>query len=104
MRGKQTTPEDLVGQKIDMLTVERQGATQDNGKTMWWCICDCGNKTIVAAGNLNQAKKGERRLSCGCVKRAVIDDYINRGIKSSKGWDRSIAKIKAMRDRTRKPK
>lgn len=39
----------------------------EKGPTRWLCACDCGQKTIVAAGQLRKASGGT--LSCGCHRR-----------------------------------
>lgn len=53
---------DLAGQKFGRLTViERAGF---NGKTLWKCLCECGNQTTAQSPNL---RKGTHK-SCGCLK------------------------------------
>ena len=58
--------EDLTGKRFNFLTVESRAPStpKGNGKkrTMWNCICDCGNKTIVPASKL----KANKTKSCGC--------------------------------------
>lgn len=39
-----------------------------NGRFRWLCRCDCGNRTIVAGGNLHLNDDGGTR-SCGCSKK-----------------------------------
>lgn len=59
--------QDLTGCKFGRLTVVSR--TENLGKqTVWYCICDCGNKCIVQAGSL---KNGETR-SCGCFHKEVL--------------------------------
>lgn len=55
---------DLTGQKFGRLNVVSL-ATQCS-PFRWKCICECGNATIVARGNLTH---GAVR-SCGCIQRA----------------------------------
>lgn len=54
---------DLVGLRFGRLTVLSR-AENVGQQTAWLCQCDCGNKTIVIAGNL-RAEDGTR--SCGCL-------------------------------------
>lgn len=57
---------DLTGQRFGRLTaIER---VENKGKaTMWRCMCDCGNVTVVAAGAL---RSNEVR-SCGCLQKEL---------------------------------
>lgn len=50
------------GYKFNMLTVLNEYKNK-NGRIHWHCICDCGNDTWVAGGNLTS---GEVK-SCGCL-------------------------------------
>ena len=59
--------QDLSGQKYNMLTVVERIKIDGNPKTFWKCICDCGNETIVPAGDLKLGKV----KSCGCLKRSL---------------------------------
>jgi hypothetical protein len=53
--------QDLTGQRYGRLTVAKRA--ENRGKeTMWLCLCDCGNQTIVRAPDL---KRGVV-ISCGC--------------------------------------
>lgn len=69
--------EDLTGRKFSFLTVESRApsASKGNGKkrTMWNCVCDCGNKTVVPASAL---KNGSRK-SCGCQRAKLISDQLS---------------------------
>lgn len=62
--GKQTI---ALGQKFGKLTiVSKHGKLLTSPKrTVYNCLCDCGNLKLMDAGNLR--KPGER--SCGCVRR-----------------------------------
>lgn len=51
---------DISGQKFGRLTAVRY-----NGKSKWFCICECGGSAIALAQNL---KKGNS-TSCGCKRR-----------------------------------
>lgn len=63
--------ENLIGKKFGMLTVIEQSRkvyTQNKStRTLWRCICDCGNETEVDGQKL---KCGHTK-SCGCLKSKV---------------------------------
>lgn len=63
--------EDLSGMKFNMLTVVERVERLPNGKTLWRCICDCGNETIVEGYNL---KSGGTK-SCGCLQKEMSSKY-----------------------------
>ena len=54
--------QDLTGKRFFKLVVIQKVGTK-NGKRMWECRCDCGNKTVVST---NQLTSG-RTKSCGCL-------------------------------------
>ncbi|AFL99510.1 AP2 domain-containing protein [Desulfitobacterium dehalogenans ATCC 51507] len=57
----------LSGQKFGRLTaIER--AENRGTKTMWLCECDCGNRKIIAAGDLGSG----RTNSCGCLRKEYV--------------------------------
>lgn len=58
--------ENLAGQKFGRLTALYRTFDQ-NDKTMWMCLCECGNKVKVAKDAL---KAGETK-SCGCYRKEV---------------------------------
>lgn len=53
---------DMVGQKFGRLTVQSYKV-----RSLWNCICDCGNKVVVRGADL---KSGNTK-SCGCFKKDV---------------------------------
>lgn len=56
---------DLTGIKFGKLLVcERRGSSPKDQQAIWLCKCECGQKTIVKAGNLKSGKV----KSCGCFK------------------------------------
>ena len=69
MAGTTGIRQDLTGQKFGRLTViefshrERHGF--ERTYIHWRCICECGNETVVRAGNLKQGTT----KSCGCLHR-----------------------------------
>ena len=54
---------DLAGKRFGSLTAIKRETSQ-NGKTMWFCACDCGNTMYVITSNLTSG----RVKSCGCLK------------------------------------
>lgn len=58
-------PDDLTGKRYGKLTVLRLDKYRDNGKSSWFCQCDCGNQCVVTAYSLHYKK----RKSCGCLHR-----------------------------------
>jgi hypothetical protein len=53
---------DLTGQRFEKLIVIKKVENKKETRTMWECLCDCGNTHIVAAKSL---KNGFCK-SCGC--------------------------------------
>lgn len=53
---------DLTGQKFIRLIVIKRVANNKHGKSMWLCLCKCGQKTIVLSNNLRSGAS----KSCGC--------------------------------------
>lgn len=56
---------DLTGQRFGRLVVIELSIKDKYSHFSWLCLCDCGNKTIVAGNNL---KTGSTK-SCGCYRR-----------------------------------
>jgi hypothetical protein len=54
---------DITGQKFNLLTAEKLSHMR-NGRSIWICRCDCGNKTEVSLGNLTSKRSTK---SCGCL-------------------------------------
>ena len=57
----------LLNQKFGRLTVISQEKSK-GGKTIWKCLCDCGNITTVTSTNLTCGKIN----SCGCLRKEQI--------------------------------
>lgn len=55
---------DIVGNRYNNLVVVERLPNIKGGITVWKCLCDCGNYTIVRGHNL---KNGAVK-SCGCLK------------------------------------
>ena len=54
----------LTGIRFGRLVVGFRDGSQ-NGKSVWMCLCDCGNEMRAVAGNL----KSGMTASCGCLQR-----------------------------------
>lgn len=52
----------LTGQKFGYLTVKYPVEPSAQGKTQWFCECDCGGTKVVHTVNL----RGLKTISCGC--------------------------------------
>lgn len=55
---------DLSGQTFGRLTVTKDIGRTKTGSVLWQCRCDCGETSVVRAGNL---RNGHTK-SCGCVR------------------------------------
>ena len=60
---------DRTGHRHGMLVVQHRGEDGSRkGITRWWCLCDCGKKTLVLGANLTKG----RTKSCGCTRAKKI--------------------------------
>ena len=57
----------FIGKRFGKLTVIEQVIVNDS--VMYKCQCDCGNTTIVKAGNLTSGNT----QSCGCLEKEILD-------------------------------
>ena len=76
--------EDFTGRRFGKLTVlgpamaeqktpdMKEVKRDDNGRILWDCKCDCGNKCEATSSEL---KTGNRK-SCGCLSRPPLKDWI----------------------------
>lgn len=72
-------PDDLTGKRYGRLVVLRLDKQLDNGKTSWFCQCDCGNQCVVTSHSLHNNK----RKSCGCLHRNA-DTYQAEDLRNRK--------------------
>lgn len=56
---------DITGERFNQLFVIRRVENAKGGVTMWECLCDCGNTTLVRGSNL----KNGMVKSCGCRRK-----------------------------------
>lgn len=54
---------DLIGKRFGKLLIIKYSGVNKNGKSMWLCRCDCGNKKIILGYRL---RSGNTK-SCGCL-------------------------------------
>jgi hypothetical protein len=59
---------DITGERYGRLTVLKYSHTEE-GKAMWFCACECGEKTIIQ-GNL--LRNGHTK-SCGCLRLEILE-------------------------------
>lgn len=68
----------LTGLKFGMLTVVKRAETKysklGGATTMWYCKCDCGNYTTIAATALTTPN---HTRSCGCIKSSFAEKEIS---------------------------
>ena len=66
---------DLTGQFFGHLEVlyKDEEKTKKEGRTFWFCQCNCKNKTIVSIST-SQLTSGKTR-SCGCLRRQSLIEY-----------------------------
>ena len=57
--------EDIHGKKFGRLLVEKRVGSNSDGKALWECLCDCGNKVEVTGKSLRTG----RTKSCGCLQK-----------------------------------
>ena len=56
---------DLTGQKFGRLKVVEHYGSNKNGRALWLCHCDCGNKKVVVGNSLIN----KVTTSCGCYNK-----------------------------------
>lgn len=62
---------DLTGKRFGRLTVLKEAGRSKDRQIIWECICDCGNTTLVKAGNLTS---GDTK-SCGCLHKEKFTNF-----------------------------
>lgn len=55
---------DLTGRRFCRLKVIKKDRTDRHGNARWYCLCDCGQYTVVRSDDLRRGKT----LSCGCLR------------------------------------
>jgi len=91
---------DKTGQKFGRLTVvEYIGKIKNNRIHYWRCLCDCGNTTSVASGELNTQQRGTK--SCGCLK---TEKLVSRSVTHGQTKSISYTSYRAAKERCSNPK
>ena len=68
---------DLTGKRFGRLVVKKLSHKEkhpDRSYIYWECKCDCGNRTVVRAGNLRYGST----KSCGCLKKECEASFARR--------------------------
>ena len=88
---------DLKGQRFGLLTViERAPDRETSGghkKTMWHCLCDCGNHKKVMSDNLRSGNT----ISCGCYRYVKSKRQRTPGSRSTKQLSKEYASARLLR-------
>jgi hypothetical protein len=67
---------DLTGKTFGRLTVLKEAGRSNHKKVLWVCVCEDGNKVVVAGCNL---RRGNTK-SCGCLSRELsAERFLNHG-------------------------
>ncbi len=74
---------DRTDQRYGRLVVVSRGENNKNTHAMWLCQCDCGNTSVVQAGNLQSGNT----VSCGCSSTEwLIKRSTTHGMSYTKEW------------------
>jgi hypothetical protein len=90
----------LTGQKFARLTVTGRAPNNKFNQTAWFCVCDCGTRSVVNAHSL----RGGKTRSCGCLNSEVVAAACRKR-NTTHGESRSSENIAwlAMKERTCNP-
>lgn len=86
---------ELLGERFGRLLVISESGRDRHGAVMWFCLCDCGNATVVRGSQLTHGVT----QSCGCGIAAAASKPRTHGQSRSPLWIR----WRAMRDRCENP-
>lgn len=59
---------DLTGQRFGRLVVVQRAGKNARHRSLWLCICDCGNECIK---EISQLRSGKTQ-SCGCLRKETL--------------------------------
>jgi hypothetical protein len=75
---------DISGKIFGKLTViKKHEKRSHNNKILWECLCECGNKCIIAGNQLNRGARGGNGIptkSCGCLRNNAHNKIKDREI------------------------
>lgn len=71
---------DLTNRTFERLTVVRETNKRSNGRVVWECLCECGNKTEVHSSNLMNGKT----QSCGCLAIERSSEALTKNIEGKR--------------------
>lgn len=80
---------DMAGTRVGRLVVLRR--TEDVGRAMWLCLCDCGTTKAVHGAKLRRGAT----VSCGCYSRDRVTTHGASRTGKKTGTYRSWEKMKA---------
>ena len=83
---------DITGYRFGRLTAITEAGRNNQGKTLWRCVCTCGRETIVRGSDLRNGKQ----KSCGCLRSETTR---NKDIKHGGVGSRLYSIWKGMRAR-----
>ena len=66
---------DLTGQRFGKLRVLSRAEERDEqGRILWNCVCDCGNRIAAPGGQLRNGY----RHSCGCLSKPPLKNWVGK--------------------------
>lgn len=65
---------DIAGRRFGRLIAIKPEKYKIGRKTIWLCICDCGNETRASIDKLNSGEK----KSCGCLKKSKAVENLKK--------------------------
>ena len=61
---------DMTNKRCGMLKVIKKDGSNKTGRTMWLCICDCGNEIVCEGSKLRNG----HTTSCGCKRYKTLKE------------------------------
>jgi len=77
---------DIIGKKFGRYIVISRANNGNDGRSMWFCRCECGGEKIVSGKHL----KSGRIKSCGCYKKEISTKHGFCGTKIYRIWKNMI--------------
>lgn len=72
---------DMTGEKIGRLTFLKVSGSDEGGRRIWLCQCDCGN---LVEKTINQARYSP---SCGCIKKGAASKTLEKNAEKLRYLD-----------------